>query len=164
MSRFLSEHVYRNIDNVYVELVEDLFYESDILREQGYDPLIIAPAGLVHDLESVPRYIRTKYGWLTKLVNLLCSPVLAGIFWLLSNTSKRGGTIHDALYRSDCRPEISKELCDLVYLEIMELRGNKKMSRWAKYKAVKWFGKDSFHRFSVSATYEEITGKKEIKA
>ena len=157
MSKFLSEHVYKNIDNVYVELVQPLIYQSDLLKEHGYDDIIEAPAGLVHDLESVPRYVKTKYGWLTKVVNILLSPILATIFWLLSNTSKRGGTIHDCGYRYDFRPEIPKWLWDLIYLEIMELMQNKKWKRSAKYKAVDWFGKDSFHEFKVLATYEEIT-------
>jgi len=158
MSKFLTEHEYRNIDNIYVMLITPLKYESDVLKEHGYDPLIVAPAGLVHDLESVPRYVKTKYGWLTKVVNFLLSPILASIFWLLSNTSKRGGTIHDCGYRKDFRPEIPKWLWDLVYLEIMELRKNKKWKRKAKYKAVDWFGKGSFGIYSVNSTYEEITG------
>ena len=158
MSKFLSDHVYENIDNIYVRLKFPLIYESDILKEHGYDPLIVAPIGLVHDLESIPRYVKTKYGWLTKVVNFLLSPILASIFWLLSNTSKRGGTIHDCGYRKDFRPEIPKWLWDLVYLEIMELRNNKKWKRAVKYKAVDWFGKDSFNKFSINATYEEITG------
>ncbi|MBA7559127.1 hypothetical protein ES708_00740 [subsurface metagenome] len=159
MSRFLTEHIYKNIDNVYVELTKPLKYQSDLLKEHGYkDDIIEAPIRLVHDLESVPRYIETKYGWLSKVLNILFSPVLASIFWLLSNTSKRGGTIHDCGYRKDFRPEIPKEIWDLIYLEIMELRNNKKWKRAAKYKAVKWFGKGSYNKFNVDATYEEITG------
>ena len=166
MSKFLSEHDYRNIDNVYVMLLNPLLYESDVLKDYQKNVLgnvnaiglVDAPAGLVHDLESVPRYVKTKYGWLTKLVNFLLSPLLASIFWLLSNTSKRGGSIHDCGYRYDFMPEIPKEIWDLIYLEIMELRANKKWKRSAKYKAVKWFGRGSYNKLSVKATYEEITG------
>ena len=167
MSKFISEHIYKNIDNVYVELVEPLIYQSDtlksyqidVLRQDDATGIIVAPRGLVHDLESVPRYIKTKYGWLTKVVNLLLSPILAGIFWLLSNTSKRGGTIHDCGYRKDFMPEIPKEIWDLIYLEIMELRENEKWTREVKYKAVDWLGKGSFGVYGVNATYEEITGR-----
>ncbi len=169
MSRFLTEHEYRNIDNVYVSLTTPLIYQSDVLKAYQRDVLkqmdatgtVEAPVGLVHDLESVPRYVKTKYGWLTKIINLLFSPILAGIFWLLANTSKRGGTIHDCGYRKDFMPEIPKEIWDLVYLEIMELRENKQWAREVKYKAVDWFGKGSFGVYSVNATYEEITGKEE---
>lgn len=163
MSRFLTEHVYRNIDNVYVESTEPLEYESDVLREHGFDPKVTVPTKLVHDLESVPRYIKTKYKWLSKILNFILSPVLAAIFWLLSNTSKRGGTVHDCGYRKDFRPEVPKYLWDLVYIEIMELRENKKWKRIAKYKAVKWFGGSSFNKLSINATYKEITGKEEVK-
>ena len=161
MSRFLTPLISRDIDTKYSEIYEPLIYESDVLKENGYPNIIEVHPGFICDFESVPRYLKTKYGFLNWILNVLLSPFLAIIYWLLSNTSRRGGAIHDKLYRKGVLPDVPKLIKDLVYLEVMELVGNKKWKRAAKHKAVEWFGDGSYQVFDEMATYKDITGKDE---
>lgn len=126
------------IDNKYVRLIEPFMFTSDVLEANEFDPYVKVPVDFVCDYESVPRI-----------------PIIYAMF---AHTSKRGGVGHDYLYRFDSEPIVPKWIADLVYLEIMTYRGNPWLRRKAKYRAVKWFGKSSYHKLSVEATYEEIIG------
>ena len=93
---------------------------------------IIVPPNFIFDYESVP---------------------------IIKATSKRGGTIHDYLCRVDSVPVVTKKIAADVYLEAMKVRRNAWWRRYVKYWAVRIaFG--YFHKYTVLASYEEITGKK----
>ena len=95
--------------------------------------LIYIPRGFVYDHESVP---------------------------LFKGTSHRGGLGHDYLCRTDSIPVVTKKQAADVYLEIMTIQGNARWRRYLKYWTVRvWPG--YFHKHSVNATYEEISGRKE---
>ena len=90
---------------------------------------VIVPPNFVFDYESVP---------------------------VIKATSKRGGTIHDYLCRTDSVPVVSKKVAAQVYLEAMTVRKTSWWRRYIKYWAVRiaW---NYFHKFKVLATYEELT-------
>ena len=93
---------------------------------------IVVPKGFIHDYESVP---------------------------LIKGTSKSGGVVHDYLCRIDSVPVVTKKVAADVYLEIMKYRCNSWWRRWLKYGVVRvWPG--YFHKHTVEATYEEMSGKK----
>ena len=99
--------------------------------------MVIVPKGFVYDHESVP---------------------------FIKGTSHRGGLVHDYLCRTDSIPVVTKKQASDVYLEVMKYRGN---SWWRRY-LKSWFVKYTplpkfFHVLKVSASYEDITGRKEIK-
>ena len=94
--------------------------------------LVTVPAGFVYDHESTI---------------------------IIKGTSHRGGLIHDYLSRFDSIPVVTKKQAANVYLEVMTRRKNSWIRRYVKY----WFVRVAFwyfHKLSVSATYEEITGIK----
>ena len=96
--------------------------------------VVTVPIGFVYDHESVP---------------------------FIKGTSHRGGLIHDYLCRIDSEPIVSKKQAADVYLEVMKYRCNPWLRRYIKY----WFVRLAwgyFHKLKVKATYEEITGRKEI--
>lgn len=96
------------------------------------DCVVSIPKGFVYDHESIP---------------------------LIKGTSHRGGLVHDYLCRIDSVPVVTKKQAADVYLEVMKWRGNSFLRRYVKYWAVRiWPG--YFHKFTVMATYEEITGRK----
>jgi len=99
------------------------------------DTVIVVPAGFVCDRESIP---------------------------LIRGTSIRGGYIHDYLCRIDSIPVVTKKQAADVYLEVMKYRGNPWARRYAKYWAVRLAG-GYFHKLKVNASYEDITGRKEIE-
>jgi len=136
MIKFLSSLKVEAIDNKYVRLTESFVIWSSLLNDKGYLGLISIPAGFICDYESVPR--------------------LPFIFWLLAHTSKRGGVVHDYLYRKDSVPLVPRCIVDAVYEEIMESRNNWWWRRKLKYYGVRTFGSWSYHKLSVNATYEEI--------
>lgn len=154
----INDPVIRELDNRYIQLVEPYVYTSEVLNKYEFPSTIVIPAGFVCDYESVPRYIKTRWGWASKILNFLCAPFLALTFWLLSNTSKRGGLIHDYLFRINSIPVVPMHIGNLVYLEVMEIRKNKKWKRWSKFLAVELCGKGSYHKLMVEATYKEIIG------
>jgi len=155
----MNNPIIQEIDNTYIRLVEPFIFTSKVLRDHGYPSTIVIPTGFVCDYESIPRYIKTKWGWLSRLLSFLLSPFLAFMFWLLSNTSKRGGLVHDYLFRINSIPIVPLHIANLVYLEIMVKRDNKKWKRWCKFRAVELCAKSSYHKLRVEATYEEITGR-----
>ena len=97
--------------------------------------MIIVPKGFVYDHESVP---------------------------FIKGTSHRGGLIHDYLCRVDSIPTATKTQAADVYLEVMKFRGNSWIRRYTKYWAVRMAG-GYFHKLRVNASYEDITGRKEIE-
>jgi len=157
VSKLLTPLRTEYIEDRYRRLVAPLIYYSSML-----DKLLIAPIGMVTDYESVPR-IPFIYAW-------------------LSDTSIIGGVLHDRSYRKgkinkdlklmlisylskedyekygdkEIVGELSKEEGDLVYVEIMEFRGNSEKKVKAKYLAVKWGGKRSYHKLDLYASYEEV--------
>jgi len=79
---------------------------------------------------------------------------------LLRGTSERGGIVHDYLCRKNSIPVVIKEIAAKVYLEVMAFRRNPWWKRYVKYWVVRvaW---GYFHKFTVEATYEELSGNKE---
>ena len=157
MSKLFTPLRTEYISGRYRRLLEPLIYYSSRL-----DKLIIVPAGMITDYESVPR-IPFIHAW-------------------LADTSIIGGVLHDKLYRKgklnkDLKlilffylskedykkygtkgvvEEVSKEEADLVYKEVMEFRGNSEKKAKAKYLTVKWAGKSSYHKLDLYASYEEV--------
>jgi len=157
MSKLLTPLRTEYIEDGYRRLLEPLIYYSSFL-----DKLIIAPVGLITDYESVPR-IPFIYSW-------------------LADTSIIGGVLHDSLYRTGrinrdlklilffylskedykkygtkgVAEEVTKEEGDLVYKEIMELRGNSEKKVKVKFLSVKYGGKRSYHKLDLYASYEEV--------
>jgi len=111
------------------------FKEQFNIYVPSLNTTIIIPVDFVCDRESVP---------------------------LFRGTSIRGGYGHDYLCRYDSVPVVTKKQAADAYLSIMQIRGNSWWSRYIKYWAVRlaW---GYFHKFKVNASYEEITGRKEIK-
>ena len=124
------------IDNKYVRLTEAFTFISNVLRKNGFEAIVRVPVGFVFDYESVPR--------------------IPFLYAYLANTSKRGGTAHDYLYREDSEPIVPKPIADKVYMEIMHRRGNSWLMRKLKLWGVKLGGGSSYHKLSVNATYREI--------
>ena len=159
MSKFLTKLESRYLGNGYLELITPLIYYSSYL-----DGILVAPEGFISDGESIPR-IPFIYSW-------------------LAGTSLLGGVMHDDGYRipdpykatytlSDYKNYVSpedlieygekfivgfldKQDADLIYLEIMILRGNSKAKRKAKYKAVDLCGAGSYYKLSEYASLEEV--------
>jgi len=138
MSKFFTRLITEEIDSKYARMIEPFAYYSDNLKVT-----IEIPKGFVFDYESVP---------------------------IIRGTSKRGGAVHDYLCRIDSKPIVAKKVAAKVYLEAMTCRDkiklhksrfNKWLRRWIKYYAVR-IAPGYFHKFKVNATYEEISGRKEI--
>jgi len=96
--------------------------------------IVIVPKGFVYDHESIP---------------------------FLKGTSHRGGLLHDFLCRIDSTPVVTKKQAADVYLEVMKYRGNPWYRRYVKYWVVRIAG-GYFHKLKVNASYEDITGRREI--
>lgn len=135
MTKILTPLVNEDIDSCFARLYAPFAIWSDVLGCK-----VEAPAGFVHDYESVP---------------------------VIKGTSRRGGVIHDYLSRKDSVPVVTKKQAADVYLEIMACRDglsdkggalgaiNLFARRWFKYGVVLvWPG--YFHKHSVAATYEEM--------
>jgi len=95
---------------------------SDFVFDSDLIGKVVVPAGTIVDYESIP---------------------------LFRGSSKRAGTAHDYLYRSDSVPVVIKEVADKVYLELMKEKGISWWRRTIKYNAVKLFGGSSYHKKSV---------------
>ena len=120
----------------YVRLLFPFKFYSKVLRQW-----VVVPAGFVFDFESVP-FIR--------------------------GTCPEAGCAHDYLSRKDSSPVVSKAEAADVYFEILEYvyamdengaldSVSDWLKKWVKYLAVYcWPG--YFHRHSVMATYEEVSG------
>ena len=92
---------------------------------------IVVPAGFETDGASVPRVL---WGAIPP-------------FGLHFNAA----VVHDALYRSDAANKLPKEICDKIFLEIMERDGVPELRRSAMYEAVVTMGYSSYHRGKVAA-------------
>jgi hypothetical protein len=134
-TKIYSPLITEDVDNCrFVRIVSPFVFWSEVLQ-----CLVVVPSGFVYDYESVP---------------------------LVRGTNKRGGTAHDYLCRKDSRPVVDKATAAAVYREIMdhcyalEERGIwarvRDWSRsWLKWAVVR-VAPGYFHKFKVSATYEEI--------
>lgn len=142
MTTILTPLINEDIDARYARLHARFAIWSDVLGCK-----VEAPAGFVHDYESVP---------------------------IVKGTSKRGGVIHDYLCRKDSIPVVTKAQAADVYFEVMECRDglvyaegvcpiwtdalSMWLRRWGKYGVVRvWPG--YFHQHKVSASYEEMSGQ-----
>lgn len=138
MAKILSPLINEDLDARFARLHAPFAVESDVLGCK-----IVAPAGFVHDYESVP---------------------------VIRGTSKRGGVVHDYLCRIDSVPLVTKKQAADVYLEVMKCRDGLPEKdtalgsfslwarRWIKYGVVRvWPG--YFHKYKVAATFEEMCGQ-----
>ena len=120
-SKFLSELDCRlKNDKIWV-LDYPLVYASKLLND-----LIVVPMGFETDFASVPRV-----------------PIA---YWFWGGRAHREAIIHDALYRSDSIPLVSKKTADSVFLEAMKSRKKSKFVRWPMYLGVKFFGGNCYHK------------------
>jgi hypothetical protein len=137
MTEILTALINEDIDARFARLHAPFAVWSEVLGRR-----VEAPAGFVHDYESVP---------------------------VIRGTSRRGGVIHDYLCRFDSDPIVTKKQAAQVYLEVMACRDGLPdryshlssvslwARRWIKYGVVRvWPG--YFHRHKVAATYEEMSG------
>ena len=135
MTQILTPLINEDIDSRFARLHAPFAIWSKVLGCK-----VEAPAGFVHDFESVP---------------------------IIKGTSKRGGVIHDYLSRKDSKPVVTKAEAAEVYLEVMACRDGLPdrdtplgavslfMRRWIKYTVVRvWPG--YFHRNIVAASYEHL--------
>ncbi|KQC03135.1 MAG: hypothetical protein APR55_07055 [Methanolinea sp. SDB] len=142
MTRIIGDLITEHIDDTkYVRLTQPIRFVSRVLYEEGLPDEFEVSAGFIMDFESVP---------------------------IVKGTSKRGGTAHDYLSRSDSVPLVTKAIAAAVYLEIMAYRDglmdggvfrrfDRWWRRWLKYGVVR-VAPGYFHRHRVMATYEEIAG------
>lgn len=122
-------------------LDQPLSYYSKVLKKW-----VKVPWMFYCDFESVPR--------------------IPLVYAYLGHTTRRGGCVHDFLYRYDCEPIVTRSQADAVYREIcivsgMEyLRSTNTIIRkaavakiysqaWAKWLGVRIGGMSSYHKKSV---------------
>nr|DAJ24678.1 MAG TPA: Protein of unknown function (DUF1353) [Caudoviricetes sp.] len=107
------------IDDKYWEVMEDYFYQTS----RG---VIVVPKGFKTDYASVPRIFRN----------------------IINSYSKhgRGAVVHDWLYSSQCKTDITREEADKIFLEIMAECGVNKIKRKFMYRMVRIFGSSHFRR------------------
>jgi len=120
-SRFLRElDATLKGDKIWV-LNTMLSYTSDLLN-----CTVSIPAGFETDLSSVPR--------------------LPLIFWFWGGKAHREGVLHDALYRSDVVPCVSRAVADDVFLEAMKSRDKPWNIRYPMWMGVRAGGWASYHK------------------
>ena len=105
-------------------LNKPLFYKSAYLNT-----VICVPTGFETDFASVPRI-----------------PIVYACF---GDRAHHEAVIHDALYRIDSSPVVSREDADKVFLEAMKVRGKPKWIRWSMYLGVRLGGFGSYHKKKV---------------
>lgn len=120
MAEFLSELDARCVDDMVWRLNDTLSYQSDIADR------IDVPAGFETDFASVPRI-----------------PV---VYTLFGDRAHREAVVHDALYRIDSVPVVSRATADRVFLEAMECRGKGAFVRYAMYAGVRLGGWAAYHK------------------
>ena len=128
MSAFLTElcaNLKPGSDKVWI-IRDPLRYHSDLLGDD-----IEALAGFYTDFASIPRYIP------------IASNALLG-------TAHREGVIHDLLYCSDNRWQVSRLMADRIFLEAMKARGKAFPIRMAMFLGVRAGGWLFFHRRKVA--------------
>ncbi len=92
---------------------------------------VTVPAGFIYDHESIP---------------------------LFKGTSKRGGLVHDYLSRIDSKPVCTKKGAARAYKEVMTIQKNEAWRIFRNYWIVR-FWPGYFHKYSIKATYEKISGR-----
>ena len=107
------------IDDKYWEVTEDYFYQTSI-------GIIVVPKGFKTDYASVPRIFR----------NIINSYGKHG----------RAAVVHDWLYSSQCKIDITRAETDKIFLEIMEECGVNKIKRNLMYRMVRMFGASHFRK------------------
>ena len=123
---FRTSLVTEYLTGEYYRLVEPLVYYTEVINRE-----IVVPVGFVTDLESVPRWFPLAYSY-------------------LGHTSRRGGAIHDYLYRRDSDPIVGRAIADAVYREICGCVGNSSVQGWLKWCGVRAGGIGSYHKRVVA--------------
>ena len=101
------------IDDKYWEVMEDYYYKTS----RG---IIRVPKGFRTDYASVPRIFR----------NIINSYGKHG----------RAAVVHDWLYSSQCKIDVTREEADKIFLEIMKECGVGSIKRNLMYRMVRIFG------------------------
>ena len=107
------------IDDKYWEVMEDYYYKTS----RG---VIRVPKGFRTDYASVPRIFR----------NIINSYGKHG----------RAAVVHDWLYSSKCKINVTREEADKVFLEIMKECGVNVFKRNLMYRMVRLFGASHFRK------------------
>lgn len=97
------------------QLVAPFAYRSDIVES-----FIMAPAGFVTDLASVPRLPLT--------------------WWLAGGTNQRGAVLHDWLYSPMCKDAVTRKQADDILYEAGLLSSMPSWRAWLMWSAVRAFG------------------------
>ena len=107
------------IDDKYWEVMEDYYYKTS----RG---VIRVPKGFRTDYASVPRIFR----------NIINSYGKHG----------RAAVVHDWLYSSQCKIDVTREEADKIFLEIMKECGVGSIKRNLMYRMVRLFGASHFRK------------------
>ena len=83
----------------------------------------IIPEGFETDLDSVPH--------------------IPGLFALIKGRSRTGALLHDYLYRTH---EVSREVADAIFYELIIEEGTPEWIAWSMYHGVRWFGGRFYRR------------------
>jgi len=109
------------VGKVVIEKVED--------KESSY--LVVAPVSYLNE----KYHINVYGGWVTDGASV--PKLFQNIFSSYGENTIFGAIIHDALYMSEALP---RDVCDTIFLEILELKGVSLLKRRAMYRAVRIFG------------------------
>lgn len=124
MSQFITEldvYLKPERDDAIWVLDKPLVYYSSLLKST-----LNVPVGFETDLASVPR--------------------LPFIYALWGGRAHREGILHDALYRSDFVPGVSRSIADDVFLEAMKTRGKPWHIRYPMWAGVRAGGWTAYHK------------------
>jgi len=113
-------------------LIGPLSFKSDTL-----DRIVTAPERFVTDFASVIR-LPFIYAW-------------------CGNIAQKAAVLHDLAYRIDA--DITREDADSLFLEAMKVSGISWFTRHAMYRAVRIFGKSSYHKLKIDAGVEDWEDK-----
>lgn len=112
MAQFLSPLIVEDVNDSTFRLVEDLKYQSDIVKD-----VIVVPKGFDTDFASVPR--------------------IGMIYAMLGDLAHKPAVVHDWLYYTG---QVSRRTADRVMLEAMEEIGVPLYRRWPIYWGVRTGG------------------------
>lgn len=107
-----------------LELDRDLVYETDTGLQ------LEVPASFCCDLASVPKLLT----------------------WLVPDwrSTARAGVLHDALYRYDFLPSLSRKAADDVFYGALLAEGNSRWQALKMWSAVRMFGRWSYRVLSIT--------------
>ena len=128
MSEFITElssSLYQDNDRIWI-LDKQLIYKSDLVGK------VVVPVRFITDFASVPRF-----------------PI---IYSLWGARAHREAVIHDYLFRSNSRPEVSFSTANKVFLEAMKCRGKPAYIRYPMYWGVCIGSFGCFHKRKVMDT------------